>query len=528
MNRLYCIISAFLLLGLLSCTKEGGESRVEILEGCVQVSIKLPSTSVAKASTDEGTPEESAINSLRVYAFSDGKRVGYRYQTSSIKTNFLMNLSVDIVEDQTAMRTINFYIIANENAMVMEQDMPQINADLTEEQLKGLRFIAIAPNEGLPMCCMESRQVNVLEYGDMSSLSSDITAGYENSFLIKQKQTFSLVRSVGKITVSVKKSKPTVPDVYIKSITMLARGTRHYNYLMPQSEDFLKTLAPRINDRPILPEGTTYTVTSSDYEQVASAYCSENPYGSPAWNIPNSDNSVVLRAEYSIGEGAEIRNSYMYLPKVERNQWININCIARSEGSLSVEYKVKDWELASDDDQYIVFDYPTHTYILPSLPVEGEPVPDFTDTHGKAIEPVMSPAKPFVGYFQILHPAGQRWHPTFVRIQDGGDAIASDFTTSVYEVASDGTETFVAENDGYGLNTGTNTYFKICITPEDQGTVGAKLYLGITTMLQGFGYTEYLLINGSQSELYWPSDGVEHSGGTDPNVLIITQIEENQ
>ena len=63
----------------------------------------------------------------------------------------------------------------------------------------------------------------------------------------------------------------------------------------------------------------------------------------------------------------------------------------------------------------------------------------------------------------------------------------------------------------------------LCNDIREQLAVDSEI---ISSLLEG--YTEYLLINGSQSELYWPSDGVEHSGGTDPNVLIITQIEENQ
>lgn len=517
-------------MGVLSCTKEeGGAARARRVEGCVQMSINVPSDPAMKSSpgTDTGTPEENIIHSLRVYAFINGRRVGYSAQTSSIRTNFLLDVSVDLENDKSEKRTINFYIIANEAAMVMEQDMPQIGPDLTEAELKSLRFIAIAPNAGIPMCCMESRVVNILEYGDMASLSPEIIAGHEGMSLLAQKQNFDLLRSVGKLTLSVKKSKETIPDVYIKSVTMLARGTRHYNYLMPQSEDFLKTLSPRVNDRAILAEGTTYTVTSTEFEEVASAYCSENPYGSPAWNIPNSDNSVVLHAQYSMGEGTELRNAYIYLPKIERNQWININCVARGEGTIAVDYKVKDWELASEDEDYVVFDYPTHSYILPGLPTMDEPVPDFTDNNGNPIEPVTSGAKPFSGYFQILHPEGQKWYPTIVRVQAGNGAVAGDFEIIVYNIASDGTETDATDNSGYGLNPETNTYFRICVKPKKQDTVGAQIYLGITTELQGFGYTEYLLINGSQSELYWPSNGGGYSGGTDPNVLIITQIEEN-
>ena len=61
---------------------------------------------------------------------------------------------------------------------------------------------------------------------------------------------------------------------------------------------------------------------------------------------------------------------------------------------------------------------------------------------------------------------------------------------------------------------------KIDISPKESRTIGAKVYFGITSEISGFGHAEYLLINGSQSELFWPL-----AGGTDPNRLIITQVE---
>ena len=59
--------------------------------------------------------------------------------------------------------------------------------------------------------------------------------------------------------------------------------------------------------------------------------------------------------------------------------------------------------------------------------------------------------------------------------------------------------------------------------PLESKNTGAKVHLGITADIQGFGHAEYLLINGSQAENFWPDEG-----GKDPNVLIITQVEEIQ
>jgi hypothetical protein len=59
------------------------------------------------------------------------------------------------------------------------------------------------------------------------------------------------------------------------------------------------------------------------------------------------------------------------------------------------------------------------------------------------------------------------------------------------------------------------------VHPLKAENVGATLQFGITSDIQGFDYAEYLLINGSKSELFWPAE----TGGTDPSSLTIKQIE---
>lgn len=517
-GKAYIFISAAVLLmtGLLSCNKETDAPVVQKVARCAQVNINCSAFPDMKSGA--GTAEEQ-LHSLRIYAFMDGELVSHHCQESAVKTSFLMDF---VMEDpgQQSERTIDFYLIANEDAMVMETDMPAIDENLTVEQLNNLRYIAVAPDAGLPMAVRQTYTLDITDLRDMSSLDPSVTAGHEAYNLLEDVLNFDLVRTIGKITVSAAKKSASTPDVYIKSLVMLARGTRHYNYLMPQSEDFLRTLQPRVNDRAVLEENTTYTVTSHDsFEEVATVYCSEVPFGSPSWDVPNNDNSIVLRAEYSLGEGTELRTSYMYLPPMHRNQWIKVNCTVVGEGMISVSYTVNDWEVdEGSDDDYLVFDYPTHSYILPALPTESLPVPDPNPEGGPAVDPLMSMTSPFVGYFQILYPAGQTWTPTIYKVDAGEtEAESEDYDIVVHQI-EDGNATLVSAP--YGLNSGHDSYFRITVTPRESGNDGAKVHLGITTVIQGFGHAEYLLINGSQSEIFWPE-----SGGKDPNILIITQKE---
>ena len=303
---------------------------------------------------------------------------------------------------------------------------------------------------------------------------------------------------------------------------MLARGTRRYNYLMPQDVNFLKTLSPRVNDRPLLDENVSFLVDNTEaqgYQEVATAYCSECPFGSSSWDLPNQDNSVVLRLEFSIGEGNELRRSDIYMPQINRNEWVKVNCTISGEGQVSVNYNVKDWEYEMTDtngdgvEDFIIFDYPTHTYLLPHMPTPENPEPD-PDGPVKVL-PQMSVSKPFTCYFQMLYPEGQMWKPTII----SSDVSSSDFEISVYNGDTD--ELALPDDEGsYGLNASHSSYYRIEVRPLEASNVGKSLRLGITSEIQGFGHSEYLLINGSQAELFWPSEG-----GEDPNALKITQIE---
>ena len=485
-------------------------------------------------SADGLTQAEKAINTLRIYAFTDGKNVGHYYQGSSVETDILMDITMINVNTTTGKQNIKFYVIANETSMVLEETMPKFNEMTTEKELNDYRFIAMNESGGVPMFCCDTVMLNMKAFRSVNTIAGNAShIGHEDHQILARTLDFELKRPIGKISFMAAKKSSSTPDVVFNSVSLLASGTRQYNYLMPQDEEFLKTLAPGLNDRPFFNSTSPYTVTATEedgHEEIASLYCAELPYGSEEWNTPNNDNSAVLKVEYSMGQGADLRNVYIYLPPILRNQWVKVMCTVSGQGQIVVRYTVQDWNLVigSDEDgdgeeDYIVFDYPTHTYILPSLPTQDNPYPDPDPNGGPAIMPHMSIQNPFCGYFQILYPEGQKWSPTIVRVENG-NAQVSDYAIKVYNVDRYGNEVDVTNNnETYGLNEDQSSYFKIEVVPSEAKNVGSKVYLGITAEIQGFGHAEYLLINGSQAEHFWPAEG-----GNDPSVLIITQVEEVQ
>ncbi len=487
----------------------------------------LPESDRLKVKAGENVADgEKVINSLRIYAFSHGQRVGYHYQSAPVNRDFLMDIGMLGADAQTGKQTVKFYIIANEDALVTEGDMPQLDKYTTENQLNRFRFVALRQDEGLPMFYADTIMLNIRNHLPIGSIDTDridIT-GHEDHLLLARKLSFQLKRPFGKLTLSAAKMSSSMSDVHIKSVTMLAQGTRYYNYLMPQTDDVLKNLQPRINDELLLAEGTSFVVTQAKdegYQQISESYCFEVPFGSESpqdWNVPNADNSVVLRIVFSVGQGEELRIAYIYLPPVYRNEWILVNCTVSGEGQIKVNYHVRDWdhEMTDEDgdgeEDYIIFDYPTHSYLLPALPSVDNPNPN-PDGALKAL-PQMSVSKPFVCYFQMRYPAGQLWRPTIF----AGDAPSSDFKIEVF--MNDTATPAVTQEGSFGINESSDQYFRIEVHPLNAQNVGSKVYLGVTAEIQGFGHSEYLLINGVQSELFWPEEG-----GADPNALIITQIE---
>ena len=116
MRRIGFILFVSLLAGaccaaLAGCAKGEGPVSGEEINVAVQVNVDAR----AVESTD-GTPTaaEAELHSLRVYAFIGDELVGYYFNDAEVADSFLMEMAVRSL----SMQTVDFYVIANEAAMV--------------------------------------------------------------------------------------------------------------------------------------------------------------------------------------------------------------------------------------------------------------------------------------------------------------------------------------------------------------------------------------------------------------------------
>ena len=479
----------------------------DVATGMQSVMIEL---SVSAEGMTKATPtaSEEVINSLRIYAFCGDRLAGYASRSTVAQGEpFYMDLELPA----TGTHDVEFYVIANEAQMAYQNGTLSLSENMTRGELESIKFTGLTSGDALPMYCIQNEEINVSEI----TAAVNTEAGHEGHFILTKKVKLDLTRSLAKISLYAAKIQGTASTPQIVSAKLLAAGTRTYSYLFPQLPETLNEITSRPNDRTILASAVNVnaavekgTKDASKYDLVlADAYLPEVTYGSSDCTESSGyEREVVLRIEYSLSDGGEIRTGFVYMPQIKRNTHYKVCVLISSEGQLIINYEVLQWEDNVISD--IHFDYPTHSYLRESIPTTESEV---------ALKPSqqaqMSEAKPFEGYFQMTYPSNDAWTPTLMGPQAG------NCTVTVYDVSTL-TPTKIDE-DQWPI-AASDKWYKIVVTPDPvKVDVGDEVKLAVTYKAAGFETIEYMLINGSYQEYYWP-----YSGGSqeDANFVIITMV----
>ena len=395
---IYYIYKHILLLTLTaivcaSCQQETDEW-IPAREKSVTLELSVSLTDLTRATP---THTEKSINSLRVYAYNNKKQAGYIYrETTAPGTPFYMDLELP----EHGLHEVEFYLIANEAEMVNQNNAITFTDKMSQSELEAIRFTGLRTGTNLPMYAKQTEEIDV----DAITSMSNKTTGHEGHSLLTEKITFKLERPIAKLSVYAAKSTEADSNPKIHKVELLSGGTRQYNFLYPKSDEVLYSIPSRANNRKLLE--TTITIskevtkntedaesTASYDEVVLGQYLSEVPYGATAWNTPtNNEQAAILRIEYALGEGMEIKNAFIYLPKVQRNHHIKVCILINAEGQMIVNYDVANW-----DDHAMPnysFDYPTHSYLRASIPMSQEET-----AIRPSITAQMRENMPFKGYF---------------------------------------------------------------------------------------------------------------------------------
>lgn len=467
-------------------------------------------TEITKATPSEG---ENNIGSLRIYAFRGERLCGHYYQSGAYSGPILMDLELP-----DGVSEVDFYLIANEAEMEYQGGKVTLSENMTRSQLEAVKFTSLLHKETLPMYCLQRESLDASAY----TIDPDMPQGHQDHIKLSQEVSFSLTRSLAKLSVYAAKAAGAAADITVVSADILTAGTREYSYLFPQTENVLDQVPTIGNDRSLITAGvalakevaggTSAAQDPANYTPVAlGLYLPEVSAGnsiddtSYSWDTPSADtDAAVLRIGYTLGSGKEATLKDIYLPRIERNNHIKICILINASGQITISYDVADWDWDEDKMLDWFFDYPTHTYIWHMIP---EIDADLYKKPGSAA--TMSETQPFVGYFQMTYPSSDKWIPTLEGLN------ASKCSIKVYDDETDA-EVFSSESPN-PLEV-SESWYRIEVYPKSgYMDLGETVNLAITYTPSGFTESEYLLINGSYPDYFWP-------GSTSENYVTITMV----
>lgn len=493
---LKAVLTAFLAVLATGCITDKFDTSNGLQSVMLQVNI-----SAGEMTKTEPTTAESAINSVRIYAYrADGTQVGHFYRAAVSAEPIIMDLTLP----EHGIHDVDFYVFVNEASMGFMDEFA-FAENMTKAQLSSARFQNVTPSYGFPMYCWQREQINV----DNVSQTANNTEGHEGHFYLVQQVSFKLIRPMAKLSVyGAIVQGGASGSITIHNVKFAKNGTRRYNYLLPQDNDVLAEVPTRDLGRELIADKIILTKTvdknnetarnnPENYDLISNGqYLGEVEVGDKDWSTMESERQAVLHVQYSVGVGGELQNGYVYLPAIVRNTHYKVCILINSEGRIMINYFVAPWDEAGKTE--MIFDYPTHTYLRSAT----------NETDKPAFRAEMSETQPFIGYFKMSYPDNEEWTPVLLN-------NVEDCDMAVYKVGEITPVTSPVKAD-------SENWYRIEVKPKSGSMLqsGDEVELGITyapDYLQDI--YDYLMINGSQGNYYWPYDG---SSEQDPDKVIIT------
>lgn len=481
--RLAVLFAAFVLAGCME------KSHHDLAERLVTLQVSLD----VKATKADPEDAEKTINSIRIYAYrSDtGGIVGHYYRGNASSEPIYMDLALP----ERGQYEVEFYVLVNEVSVRMSEDF-HFTERLTKEQLKQVSFTSVDQSGAIPLYGVNTVTIDV----DNVSEGLNTAPGHEDHYLLIQKVSLTLSSVISKLSVYAAMAEG-VTATRIHYVGILKGGLRQYMYFMPADDQTLASVPSRAIGRDLMTTETILTknaasgsLDDNDYDLLVSGhYIPETEVGSEFIDVKADDRQTTIHVQYSVGEGGELRNGYIYMPRIERNTHYNVRLLITSEGRIILGYTVADWD--EEDMTELWFDYPTHSFI--------ESGSDDTKPQNPA---TMSSENPFVGYFKMTYPINETWRPTILGENSG------KVTVKVYNGVNEVVPPVAADPDNW---------YKIMVIPDPDLEEGKEVELSVTYSPKGSvdGQYEFLLINGSQNNWYWPYEGASKQ---DANKVIIT------
>ena len=438
----------------------------------------------------DASESETAIKTIRIYAFYEGKLSGHFYRAAASDEPIVMDLQLPL----SGIHSVDFYVVANEAQMTPASGTTALSDKTTAAELEDFKFQSFSTDGSMPMYYKGVQSINVENLsGEASAVNGHIGHDY-----YLQQVNISLSRPFAKVSFYAATETGAAAGVSIDKVLMMSDGTRQYGYLLPQTDEVLNEIPVKgNNDIPFISSSVAVTGTTSSYDSYMpvfeNEYLLEVPVGMESWDSydPYIDNYVKFEIEYTGGEGT------INMPPIVRNTHYKIYASFSSEGSIRVDCIVADWE----DTPNWTLDFAHPTYQNPVLKTGdhgntgGEAVMYYTGTEEGA----------FSVDFKMTAPSGQKWTPTF-------EGLSTDYKIKVYDNRGQEVSTPVTASDDF---------YTIKVIPMKPENINKTIKFGITYIPTWAMAAEFLQINGSAGSLAWTTSG------SNEDVIVVKQIERN-
>lgn len=308
----------------------------------VMIKINLRADGMTKADAELEPTAESAINSVRIYAYYNGNLSGHFYRASASTDPIVMDLRLP----ETGTHDVDFYVIANEAAMTMVSGSPSLTETTTASEIDAISFdgLTSADTNGLPMSYKATVAVNVDQVADENTLE-----GHQTHHYLLQTLNATLTRPLAKVAVyaaeivegsetasTTDSPKVTITNVEITNLISSGYLTVPVTYPTDLTSDFVSsTDIPVVNTVGSAENDATSNVANYT-EIVAPHYFYENAVGGTTWAAAHiladtdldavAEGAMLIKIDYSFDGGSTSIPAYVKMPEIKRNHYYQVLC----------------------------------------------------------------------------------------------------------------------------------------------------------------------------------------------------------
>jgi hypothetical protein len=345
-----------------SCIFDKMDNSEKLQSVFIQVNVNAEEMTKSTPALEAGA--ESAIKSIRIYAFYNGQLSGHFLRETVSSEPIIM----DLLLPYSGTHNVDFYVIANESGIDAAAGSPAISKSTTQEQLKAIcmKGVENPSTNGLPMIYNDVVGINV------DNIRNTTDELHEDHYWLIQQLDVDLVRPVSKIGVYVAEveqgsavyettsPKLTITDIQISNV--IAQGYLFdVNSATAYTSDFSSGTDVQVVN--VIGEQNGEAISNSDNytEVLAPHYFFENGFGGTAWSsgivesstdfTQVSQGAVLVKIGYSFDSGATSQHVYVKMPELERNVFYKVMCrFSPVGGHQEILISINEWN------------YTTHTY----------------------------------------------------------------------------------------------------------------------------------------------------------------------